>query len=56
MGGGKGINIIVLWCYGLLLTDLTCIMGICGPYIASTLLMSSIVIGHFIILFFNRFF
>ena len=49
MIGGKYILRIVLWCSGLLLMNLTCVMGICGPYIASALLMSSMIIGQSLI-------
>ena len=49
MGGGKGIIEIFLWCSGLLLMDLPCIISICGLYIAPDLLMSSIVIMQFLI-------
>ena len=49
MGLGKGILGIVLWFYGLLMIDLPYMMGICGPYIASALLMLSIVIGQFLV-------
>ena len=43
---------MVLWCYGILLISLTCMMGIWGPYMASALLTSSMVIGKFLIWFF----
>ena len=55
IGGGKGILRIVLWCSGLLLMDLSCMLGICGPYISSALFMLYIVIGKFLIWFFQRF-
>ena len=47
--GGKGILGMVLWCSGLLMIALPCMMGIWGPYMASALLMSSVVIGKFLI-------
>ena len=57
MGGGKGILGIVLWCYGLLIMDLPCMMGICGKYIAYDMFMLSMVIQKFLIWFFpNSFF
>ena len=49
MVGCKGIHRPVLWFYGLLMVAFPFIMGICSPYIASALLMSSIVIGQFLI-------
>ena len=49
---GKGILGMVLWCSGLLLIALTCMMGIWGPYMASSLLMSLVVIRQFLIWFF----
>ena len=51
MGGGKGILWIVLWWSGLLRMALSCIMCICGPYIDSSRLMSSIGIVQFLIWF-----
>ena len=50
--GGKGIFGMALWCSGLLLIALPCIMGTWGPYMAYALLMSSEVIGKFMIWFF----
>ena len=50
--GGKGILGMVLWCAGLLLIFLPCMMGIWEPYTASVLLMSSVVIRHFLMWFF----
>ena len=47
--GGKGILGLVLWCSGILLIALNCIMGIWWPYMASALLISSEVIGQFLI-------
>ena len=49
---GKGILGTVLWLSGILLIDLPCMMGIWGPYMASALLMSSVVIGQFLNWFF----
>ena len=46
---GKGIVDMVLWCSGILLFALPCMMGIWGPYMDSALLISSVVIGHFLI-------
>ena len=43
---------VVLWCSGIFMIALPCMMGIWGPYIASSLLMSSVVIGHLLIWFF----
>ena len=54
MGGGKGIIGVVFWCSDLLLMALPCMMDICGPYITSDLFMSSMMIGQFMILFFQR--
>ena len=54
MGGGKGIIGVVLWCYGLFMTTLPYMMGICGLYMASALLMLSMVIGKFMICLFYR--
>ena len=54
MVGGKGIIGIVFWCSGLLMMALPRMMGICGPYMDSVLLMSYMVIGQFLILFFKR--
>ena len=52
MSGGKGI-IGVIFCWsGLLLIALPCMMVIWVPYMASDLLMSSVLIGQFLILFF----
>ena len=45
MVGGKGILGIFLWLSVLLMMDLPCMVGICGPYIDSYLLILSIVIG-----------
>ena len=50
--GDKGILGIVLWCSGILLIALPFIMGIWGPYMASALMISSVVIGQFLIWFF----
>ena len=49
MIGGKGILGMVLWYYGILLIAPTFMMGICGPYMSSALLMLSVVIGQFMI-------
>ena len=51
MVGGKGIIGIVFWCSGLLMMALPRMMGICGPYMDSVLLMSYMVIGQFLVLF-----
>ena len=51
MGGGKGTLGIFLWWYGLILVSLPCIMGICGTYMGSAQLVSSMVIGKFLNLF-----
>ena len=50
--GGKGILGMVLWCYRILLIALPCMVGIWWPYMASALLMSSVVIVQFLIWFF----
>ena len=47
MGLGMGILGIVLWVYGFLMMALSCMVGICGPYIASYMLILSIVTGQF---------
>ena len=47
--GGKGILGMVLCCSGLLMSASPCMMDMWGPYMASTLLMSLVVIGQFII-------
>ena len=47
MGGDKVILRIFLCFSGLLLMDFPCIMGICGPYMASDLLIPSMKIGQF---------
>ena len=52
--GGKGILGMVLWYSGLLLMALYCIMGMWGPYMASALLVYSVVISQFLIWFFER--
>ena len=49
MGVGKGALMIVVRCYGLLLMAFHFMMVICDLYIASALLMSSMVIGRFLI-------
>ena len=38
---------------GLVLVDLTCTTGVCGPYISSSMMIFSIVIGQFLIWFFS---
>ena len=53
MGGGKGILGVILWCSVLFMVDFPCMIGICGLYIASYILMLSLVIGQFLILFFS---
>ena len=50
--GGKGILVMLLFWYGILLIFLPCMMGIWGPYMDSDLLISSVVIGQLLILFF----
>ena len=50
--GGKGILGMFFWCPGIPLISLPCIMGIWGPYMASSLVMSLVVIGQFLIWFF----
>ena len=50
--GGEGILGMVLWCSGTLLIALHCMIGIWGPKMASALMVSSVVIGQFLILFF----
>ena len=50
--GGKGILGMVLWCYGIIMISLTFMMVIWGTYMASTLIMSSVVIRQFLIWFF----
>ena len=35
----KGILRMLLWCSGILMIDLSCMMGIWGPYMTSDLLM-----------------
>ena len=47
MIGGKVILGMVLWCSGLLIISLTCMMGIWGPYMAYVMLILSVVIGKF---------
>ena len=47
--GGKGILGMVLWFSGILIIALTCMLGIWGPYMVSTLLMLSVVFGQFLI-------
>ena len=49
MVGVKDVIRGLFWYSGLLLMDLPCMMGICDPYMASALFMSSMVIGHFLI-------
>ena len=49
---GQGILGMVLWCAGTLVLALTCMLGIKGPYMASTVLMELVVIGQFLIWFF----
>ena len=45
----EGILGVVLWCSGLLMIDLPCIMGIWGAYVASAMLVFSVLIGQFLI-------
>ena len=52
MIGGKGILGVVMWCSGILLIALPCMVGIWGTYMASALLVSSVVIGNLLIRFF----
>ena len=52
MGVGKVTLVIVVWFSDLLLMDFHCMMVICDLYMASALLVSSMVIGRFLILFF----
>ena len=47
---GKSILGVVFWCYGVLLMDLPCMMGICGTYMSSDMFMSYMVIEQFLIL------
>ena len=55
--GGKVILGMVLWCSGLFLVALPCMMGIWGEYVASALLMFSVVIGKFLVrLFWTAYF
>ena len=49
MVGGNGILGMILWCSGILLIDFPCMMGIWGPYMASGMLILSMVIGHLLI-------
>ena len=53
MRWGNGIFGMVLWCSGILLIILTCVMDILGEYMDSALLMSSVAIGQFLIWFFS---
>ena len=50
--GGKGILVMVLWWSELFLIALPFMVGIWGPYMASSLVMSLVVIGQFLIWFF----
>ena len=52
MGGGSGILSVVFWYSGPLLIALICIMGICGLYMGSSLLIPSMVTRQFILWFF----
>ena len=49
MRGVKGVLGVELCCSGLVLVVFPCIVGICGPYISSALLILSMVIGQFLI-------
>ena len=49
MRGGKNILGMVLWRSGILLVALTCMMVIWWPYMSSSLLVSSVVIGQLLI-------
>ena len=48
----KGILWMILWWSGILLISLPCMIGIWGPYMASTLLTLFVVIGQYLIWFF----
>ena len=48
----KSILGMVLWCSGILMVALTCMVSIWGSYMASDLLMLLVVIGQFLIWFF----
>ena len=52
MRGGKGIVGIISWCSGILLIALPCVMVIWGSWMDYALLMLSMVIEKFLILFF----
>ena len=49
---GKGILGMVLWCSGILMIALPCMVVIWGPYMASAMLISSVVIVKLLIWFF----
>ena len=49
MGGGKGIFGVVYCCYDPIRMALPCMISICGSYMASAILMSSMVIGKFLV-------
>ena len=55
MRGGKGIIGVVFCCSGILLIALPFMVVIWGPYMASSLLMFSVLIGKLPILFFRCF-
>ena len=50
--GRKGILVMVLWYSGLFMIAFPFMVGIWGPYMASALLVSFLVIGQFLIWFF----
>ena len=51
MGGDKGVLGVLLRLSVIVMVDLPCMEGICGPYIGSTVLTLYIVIGQLLITF-----
>ena len=56
MEEGKGILGVAFFWSGIPMVNFSCMMGTCGTYFASVLLISFMMIWSFLIRFFNEFF